>query len=43
MLFLTYSEGDYERIRVKFKTERSTGLLWYIGNEEKNINLGLQV
>ena len=33
----------YEQIRIKFQTDAPSGLLWYIGTEDRNTHLSLKV
>ena len=35
--------NDEESIRLKFKTTNSDGLIWFTGNEQKNMYLALKV
>ena len=36
-------KNQYEKFHIRFKTDKPNGLLWYSGNEQRNMHLSLKV
>ena len=36
-------ENSYEEFDISFKTRQPDGLIWFAGNQERNLHLSLQV
>ena len=36
-------QNNYEEFTISFKTRQPDGLIWFTGNQERNMHLSLQV